>query len=254
MFQPDRFAPSKSESPIAFTIGARDAAHVLKELFADLLAMRAIGIGRHDPTRALADTALMKAFHKLAWPVPSRSFWELDRAAGAPSYMEEIEGCTTGSIMAPDPYGAHREKIGKQFLRHGPHRARRCESDRASDSKGQAIRWKHGSTKSRAGKRRSRGRARTAAGCACRDPLDEEEPPPPRAELALVHGDYRSGNFLFDSSGDIAAFSWENGHLAIRWRTSAGPSIRSGATAMWAGRRERSRAPTASRSGSARAD
>jgi len=39
--------------------------------------------------------------------------------------------------------------------------------------------------------------------CACRDPLDEEEPATAGAEARAGAWRYRSGNFLFDSSGDI---------------------------------------------------
>ena len=38
--------------------------------------------------------------------------------------------------------------------------------------------------------------------------------PPPAPKLALVHGDYRSGNFLFDGDGDIRAIlDWEMAHI-----------------------------------------
>lgn len=39
-------------------------------------------------------------------------------------------------------------------------------------------------------------------------------PPPPARKLALVHGDYRSGNFLFDDGGTIrGVLDWEMAHL-----------------------------------------
>jgi aminoglycoside phosphotransferase (APT) family kinase protein len=39
-------------------------------------------------------------------------------------------------------------------------------------------------------------------------------PPPPSAKLALVHGDFRTGNFLFDRNGDITALlDWEMAHV-----------------------------------------
>lgn len=39
-------------------------------------------------------------------------------------------------------------------------------------------------------------------------------PPPPPARLSVVHGDYRSGNFLFDEDGVIRAIlDWEMWHL-----------------------------------------
>lgn len=39
-------------------------------------------------------------------------------------------------------------------------------------------------------------------------------PPPPPAKLSVVHGDFRTGNFLFDSIGEIrAVLDWEMCHL-----------------------------------------
>ena len=38
-------------------------------------------------------------------------------------------------------------------------------------------------------------------------------PPPPPERLALVHGDYRSGNFLFNEDGVQAVLDWEMAHL-----------------------------------------
>ncbi len=38
--------------------------------------------------------------------------------------------------------------------------------------------------------------------------------PPPAQRIVLVHADYRTGNFLFNESGDIKAFlDWEMTHL-----------------------------------------
>ena len=39
-------------------------------------------------------------------------------------------------------------------------------------------------------------------------------PPPPAQKLSLVHGDYRTGNFLYDAKGDIhGVLDWEMAHL-----------------------------------------
>jgi len=39
-------------------------------------------------------------------------------------------------------------------------------------------------------------------------------PPPPAQKLSLVHGDYRTGNFLFDAEGEIhGVLDWEMAHL-----------------------------------------
>ena len=39
-------------------------------------------------------------------------------------------------------------------------------------------------------------------------------PPPPAQKIAVVHGDYRTGNFLYDAAGEIhAILDWEMAHL-----------------------------------------
>ena len=39
-------------------------------------------------------------------------------------------------------------------------------------------------------------------------------PPPPAQKLSVVHGDYRTGNFLYDQNGDIhGVLDWEMAHL-----------------------------------------
>lgn len=39
-------------------------------------------------------------------------------------------------------------------------------------------------------------------------------PPPPAQRLSIVHGDYRTGNFLYDAQGDIhGVLDWEMAHL-----------------------------------------
>lgn len=39
-------------------------------------------------------------------------------------------------------------------------------------------------------------------------------PPPPAQKLAVVHGDYRTGNFLYDEAGEIhGVLDWEMSHL-----------------------------------------
>lgn len=41
-----------------------------------------------------------------------------------------------------------------------------------------------------------------------------DHPPPPPSKLALVHGDYRTGNFLYDENGILrAVLDWEMAHL-----------------------------------------
>ena len=42
----------------------------------------------------------------------------------------------------------------------------------------------------------------------------KRNPPPPSQKIAVVHGDYRTGNFLYDETGAIRAIlDWEMSHL-----------------------------------------
>lgn len=42
----------------------------------------------------------------------------------------------------------------------------------------------------------------------------KRHPPPPAQKLSVVHGDYRTGNFLYDQAGDIhGVLDWEMAHL-----------------------------------------
>ncbi len=42
----------------------------------------------------------------------------------------------------------------------------------------------------------------------------KRNPPPPAQKISVVHGDYRTGNFLYDANGDIRAIlDWEMAHL-----------------------------------------
>ena len=58
-------------------------------------------------------------------------------------------------------------------------------------------------------------------------------PPPPAQKLSVVHGDYRTGNFLFGEQGEIGGvLDWEMAHPGrSRLRTWRGASARSGSSA-----------------------
>ena len=53
----------------------------------------------------------------------------------------------------------------------------------------------------------------------------ERNPPPPAQRLSILHGDYRSGNFLHDGAGNITAIlDWEMAHIGdpyedLAWAT-----------------------------------
>jgi aminoglycoside phosphotransferase (APT) family kinase protein len=179
---------------------------------------------RRDPVASLIETErstefrAYQAFHKLGLPVPEPIALELDgKALERPFFvMEEIENCSVASILTPDPYGAHREKIGEQFFTvlgriagADPRALGLHDLDGASDPAKTALheveRWEQVIDED---EREPQPIARAAIRWLKRNP-------PPRAQkIGVVHGDYRTGNFLFDAAGDIRAIlDWEMTHL-----------------------------------------
>ncbi len=178
---------------------------------------------RRDPATSLIDTEraleyrTYQAVHGTEIPVPEPLLLEedpkyLDRPF---SLMGEIPGCeTAAAALAQPPYAELRERIGRQkwtllgklaaqnvehlgvttFMEVPEHPALR-ELDYWSDVIDKdalhpqpvaraAIRWLH------------------------------RHLPAPSGALCLVHGDYRSGNFLFDTEGDIrGVLDWEMAHI-----------------------------------------
>ena len=130
--------------------------------------------------------------------------------------MRRVEGGAAASPFDPDPYGEHAAAIGERFFTilgaiaaepldglpildvaplPAPQDCWRRELDywsgviEADEQHPQPI--------VRAAIRRLR-----------------RAPPPPPARIAVVHGDYRSGNFLHDGAGAIlAVLDWEMAHL-----------------------------------------
>ncbi len=182
-------------------------------------------IFRRDPPSSLIDTnraleyRTYEAVHPTAVPVPEPLILEEDpgELERPFSIMAEIAGCETAiTHFAMPPYAELREHIGTQKWRilgtlakmdpdalgvtqfmEAPSRAdcARRELDYwagviAADAlhpqpiAAAAIRW-----------------------------LKRELPPAPK-KLCLVHGDYRSGNFLYDDTGTIrGVLDWEMAHI-----------------------------------------
>lgn len=181
-------------------------------------------IVRRDPVSTLIETerevefAAYRSFMDSDVPVPRALFLEreLEWLERPFFVMEEVEGCTAASILAADPYGAHRQKIGEQFYAILGRIAKRdvASSDlsRCVSAPAANAAWSRELTK-------------------WEQVIDEDElepepilraairwlrrhTPPPAQRVAIVHGDYRTGNFLFDSDGVIrAVLDWEMAHL-----------------------------------------
>lgn len=178
---------------------------------------------RRDPKSSLIDTEraleyrTYEAVHGAGFPVPEPLLLEEDPAPlDRPfSVMGEIAGCESAiAALAQPAFAAHRERLGERkwsllgelaaldpdalgvtaFMDKPDHAAAReldywagvIESDALHPQPVAAatIRWLR------------------------------RHLPPPSARLCLVHGDYRSGNFLFDDQGEIrGVLDWEMAHI-----------------------------------------
>jgi aminoglycoside phosphotransferase (APT) family kinase protein len=150
-------------------------------------------------------------------PAPQAHWLELDSAwLDRPFFiMDLIEG-KPGNPFGEDPYEGHDEAVARQFwavmgqLAALDHRALGLETLRngTADSgfwRLELERWE----------------AILDAGEAVIEPIVRgairwlrRHPPPEPAKPAIVHGDYRSGNFLFTGEGLISAIlDWEMCHI-----------------------------------------
>jgi len=179
---------------------------------------------RRDPVDSLIDTdrrieyLAYQSFHPLGVPTPEPLV--LDEDGGAlerPFFMmSRVDGGKAASPFTVSPYAPNEAEIGRQFFtilgqiaaadpltlpiaaaaeapaldrawaRELEHWERELDKDEL-----------HPNPIGRAAIRRLR-----------------RHPPPPAQKLSVVHGDYRSGNFLHDGEGRILAIlDWEMAHL-----------------------------------------
>jgi aminoglycoside phosphotransferase (APT) family kinase protein len=130
--------------------------------------------------------------------------------------MRRVDGGSAGSPFAADPFGAHAGAIGEQFFTIAGRIAREPLTGlpilEAAEPPQPDACWcreldywsgvietdeEHPQPIVRAAIRRLR-----------------HAPPPPASRVSVVHGDYRSGNFLHDGSGRVlAVLDWEMAHL-----------------------------------------
>ena len=151
-------------------------------------------------------------------PAPEAHFLELDpQWLDRPFFIMDLAPGRPGDpFTSPDPYDGHDETIGRQFwsilgrLAALDHRAIGLASLRNGEVAGgfwhlELDRWEQ----------------ILDAGEAVVEPIVRgairwlrRNPPPDPAKPAIVHGDYRSGNFLFTPDGRISAIlDWEMCHI-----------------------------------------
>jgi aminoglycoside phosphotransferase (APT) family kinase protein len=174
---------------------------------------------RRDPASSLIMTVRDVEFHVLArahaagLPVPEPLHLAADpEILGAPGLvMEAIEGGRAAGLFEPDPYGSEREALGEElFATLGRlHALRPDDCDRAAlpawDAGGRLAWWRD-VIEARA------ARPEPVAAAALR--WLEAHVPPPSGPPAIVHGDFRSGNFLVTPDNRLlAVLDWEMAHI-----------------------------------------
>lgn len=190
---------------------------------------------RKDPPDSLIDTdrkvefAAIRSMTGTNVPAPEALFLEPDsRHLGAPFFvMGRIEGGEPLNPFRIETIEPHRKTVGEQFFRHLGEIASvdpatsplKDEIDTpAPDAcwKRELDYWENEVTEN--------ARAPQPITMAAIRHL-RRNPPPPAQRLSIVHGDYRSGNFLHNGAGTInAVLDWEMAHIGdpyedLAWAT-----------------------------------
>jgi aminoglycoside phosphotransferase (APT) family kinase protein len=180
---------------------------------------------RRDPPGSLIETeravefAAYRAFHGTAVPVPEPLWLEEDPAPLEHPFfvMEELVGCEASpqALLAP-PYAARLAEIGRRKWTILGEIAR-------ADPKALGLVGPMQEVTPAGAWRRELDRWEAV--------LDQDElepqpiiraviralrrsPPPPAQRIGVVHGDYRTGNFLADAEGAVRGIlDWEMAHL-----------------------------------------
>jgi len=174
---------------------------------------------RRDPPSSLIETDRLAEYRAIACfagsavSVPEPVFCDAGPDSfGSPGFlMREVPGGLAGGLLDPEPYGDHAAAIGQQFFTalgriHGtdPAAADLPAMQPADAALARLAHW----------------RSALAADQFRPEPVLEAamawlaaNPPPPPERISIVHGDYRSGNFLHDGAGRLLAIlDWEMVH------------------------------------------
>ena len=191
---------------------------------------------RRDPPDSLIDTerriefaAIRSAFGKAGIPAPEAMFLEQDSGPlGAPFFvMGRIEGGMPLNPFRIDDVEPHRKSVGIDFFRN-------LGAIAAIDLGGTPIASEVETPAADACWKRELDYWANEVRQNAREPQPVAEatirylaanPPPPAQRLSLVHGDYRTGNYLHDGAGHInAILDWEMAHIGdpyedLAWAT-----------------------------------
>lgn len=172
---------------------------------------------RRDPPASLIETDRRIEFGALAaafaagLPVPEPLALELGDALGSPGFlMREVAGGKAAGLFEPEPYAPHAAAIGEQLF-GALGRLHRLAPDAAGIAPvpvGDAIalRLDHWVRAFEADRLRPEPVMTAAIAW-----LRAHAPPAPQ-RVALVHGDYRSGNVLVAGDRLLAVLDWEMAH------------------------------------------
>jgi aminoglycoside phosphotransferase (APT) family kinase protein len=211
----ERIFGGASRETYRFVLSYRDAAGQVERRL----------ILRRDPPASLIETeravefATYRAFHGTPVPVPEALWLEEDeRWLDHPFFiMQELSGFESGpQQIAQPPYAEHAAKLAQRKWSILGEIARTEPGPLGLEEVMEPV---------------------AANGCWQREldywekSLDERElcpqpviraairwlrrnPPPPPRKVGVVHGDYRTGNFLYDADGEIhGILDWEMAHL-----------------------------------------
>ncbi len=173
---------------------------------------------RRDPASTLIETdrslefRALQAFHGSAVPVPEPLFCEAGAEAfGSPGFiMREVAGGHAATMFEVEPYGDQAAAVGRAFFtalgvihRADPAAIGQPAMAPADAAAARVAHWRQAYEADRL-------RPEPMIDAAFR--WLERTPVPPPARVTVVHGDYRSGNFLFASGAILAILDWEMVH------------------------------------------
>jgi len=180
---------------------------------------------RKDPPASLIDTdretefAAYSAFFGTSVPVPEPLWLENDEKwVGTPFFvMHELQGFEASpTAIGTPPYDQHHERLAEQKWSILGEIAKADPLALGLDRKFEAVEcsdcWRRELDYWAAKLERDKPAPQPIMDAAVR--WCRRTPPPPPKTLGVVHGDYRTGNFLYDEKGDIhAILDWEMAHL-----------------------------------------